>query len=248
MLRKTNELIGYKLSATDGEIGKTEDLLFDDRSWTVRYLVADTGGWLSDRKVVIPRVVLGQPDWATRRFPVDLTREQIEESPPISEHEPVSRQHEASIHKYLRIDPYWLRAPAGAFAFAERAAEAQAQNKSEAGDDTEEDPHLRSHLEVKGYHIKATDGEIGHVEDFVVEDDQWVIRYLVVDPHNLLPGRKVLVAVPWIDKIDWSGSEVHVDLTRDLVKKAPEFDAAAPVNRRFEERLYDYYGRPSYWA
>jgi hypothetical protein len=249
MLRKINELIGYKLSATDGDIGKTKDLYFDDLSWIIRYLVADTGGWLSGRKVVIPRVVLGDPDWATRRFPVGLSKQQVEESPAIGEHEPVSRQHEASLHQYLHIDPYWLAAPGGAFAFAERAAELQ-ERQAEKKEEKQEkqDPHLRSCKEVKGYHIQAVDGEIGHVADFIVDDDSWFLRYLVVDPHNILPGRKVLVAVRWIDRIDWSASKVHVDLTREQIKGAPEFETNAPVNRRYEERLYDYYGRPSYWG
>jgi hypothetical protein len=250
MLRRVRELIGYRLSATDGDLGKTKDLYFDDRSWMLRYLVADTGGWLSNRLVLIPRVVLGEPDWASQSFPVGLSKKQVEESPPISEQEPVSRQYESSLHKYLRIEPYWMGEPAGAFVFAERAAALQKREDSAASDadSADGDPHLRSCMEVKGYHIKAADGDIGHVEDFVLDDNRWVIRYLVVDPHNILPGKKVLVAVPWIDKIDWSAAKVHVDLTRKQVKGAPEFEPGAPVNRRFEERLYDYYGRPSYWA
>lgn len=247
MLRRVKELIGYRLAAKDGEIGKTKDLFFDDRLWVIRYLAAATGGWLSGRKVVIPRVVLGEPDWARQLFPVGLTTKQVEDSPPIAEHEPVSRQHEASLHEHFRIDPYWVVAPpGGAFAFAERTAETGKERSKAANN--EGDPHLRSCTEVKGYHIQALDGEIGHVEDFVVDDDQWLLRYLVVDLRNLLPGRKVLVAVPWIDRINWSESKVYVDLKREQVKDAPEFESRAPVNRRFEERLYDYYGRPSYWA
>jgi hypothetical protein len=246
MLRKFKEIMGYKLSATDGDIGKTKDLYFDDQVWMIRYLVTDTGGWLTDRKVLLPRAVLGEPDWAKRRFPVGLSKQQVEDSPPISEHEPVSRQHELKLHKYLRIEPYWVGDPGGAFVFAERAAE-MAQQKNESASQ-KKDPHLRSCAEVNGYHIQAVDGEIGHVEDFIVDDDKWVIRYLVVDTKNILPGRKVLVAVPWVDTINWSRSVVHVDLTREMVKGAPEFEAQAPVNRRVEARLYDYYGRPSYWA
>jgi hypothetical protein len=246
MLRKLKEIIGYKLSASDGDIGKTKDMLFDDQSWKIRYLVADTGGWLTGRKVVLPRVLLGEPEWATRKFPVHLSRSQVENSPTINEREPVSRQYESSLHQYLRIEPYWLSTAGGAFAMAERAADAT--TREETPGDTDGDPHLRSCTEVKGYHVQAADGEIGHIEDFVVDDDDWVVRYLVVDPHNILPGRKVLVAVPWFDKIDWAASTVHVDLTREQVKNSPEFEPTAPVNRRVEERLYDYYGRPSYWS
>lgn len=248
MLRKLRELIGYKISATDGDIGKVKDLFFDDESWRIRYLVADTGGWLTGRKVLIPNLVLGEPDWSSQTFPVGMTRQQVEESPPIEEDEPVSRQHEISLHKYLAIEPYWMAPPGGGFVAAESAVDPGVQKEKKPEGKDEGDPNLRSALEVKGYHINAVDGEVGHVEDFVVDDDRWIIRYLVVDPHNILPGRMRLVAVPWIDKIDWADSKVHVDMEQDLVKNAPEFDASAPVNRRYEERVYDYYGRPSYWG
>ena len=244
MLRRVNEFIGYKLAANDGEIGKAKDMYFDDRSWAIRYLVVDTGGWLKDRKVVIPRTVMGEPDWATRRFNVKLSRQQVEDSPPISQHEPVSRRHEKSLHEYLRIEPYWvLAAPGGGFAFAENAASAKKSKTGSSSDDLE--PHLRSFVEVSGYHIQAHDGEIGQVEDFVVDDDEWYIQYLVVDIHNLLPGKKVLVEVPRIEQIDWAASKVHLDLTCKQIKEAPEFDAGAPVNRRREEIYYDYDGRPT---
>jgi hypothetical protein len=246
MLRRTDEMSGFKLSATDGDIGKTKDLLFDDQSWVIRYLVADTGGWLSGRKVLIPRAVLGEPDWSSRRFPVNLSKKQVEESPSIKTDEPVSRQHEVSLHKYLHIDPYWMRVPAGAFAYTEGKTAIGEQEISEST--SSGDPHLRSCAEVSGYHIKAIDGEIGHVNNFIVDDENWLIRYLVVDPHNILPGKKVLVAVPWVNTINWTGKRVHVDLTKEQVERSPEFDTAVPVNRRVEEKLYDYYGRPSYWA
>lgn len=110
------------------------------------------------------------------------------------------------------------------------------------------DPHLQSSRDVIGYYIQARDGQIGHVEDFIVDTEAWAIRYMVVDTVNWWPGKKVLVAVTWIEAVDWAESLVHVDLSRDQVKGSPEFDATAPVNRAYESRLYDYYGRPTYWS
>ena len=101
--------------------------------------------------------------------------------------------------------------------------------------------------EVSGYHIHAFDGSIGHVDDFIVDDESWVIRFLVVDTKNWLPGRKVLIAPLWVDAIDWESRQVRVDMTMEAVKNAPEFDPEAPINREYEERLYDYHGRPKYW-
>jgi hypothetical protein len=112
----------------------------------------------------------------------------------------------------------------------------------------EGNPHLRSSREVIGYYIRALDGEIGHVEDFIVEDETWVIRYVVVDTKNWLPwGKNVIVSPSWIERVDWADERVIVDLKKDIIEKSPDFDASKPVNREYEVRLYDYYGRPVYW-
>jgi hypothetical protein len=181
---------------------------------------------------------MGRPDWDKNEFHVGMTREQIESGPSVTEDEPVSRQHEAELHNYLNVTPYWARVPGGAFIVKEALAN---------HDEPDGDPNLRSSREVIGYHIEARDGKIGHVEDLIVDDDTWTIRYLVVDTRNLLPGEKVLVAPTWIKGISWSDSKVSVDLTTGQVKDSPEYTPSAPVNRELEERLYDYYGRPYYW-
>ncbi|MBK9166200.1 MAG: PRC-barrel domain-containing protein [Bryobacterales bacterium] len=133
-----------------------------------------------------------------------------------------------------------------------QAGAARAVGKSEQtlrteGVETHGDPHLRSVREVSGYRIRAADGEIGRVADFIVDTDGWAIRYLVVDTRNWLPGRKVLVAPRWVQSIDWGDRLVHVRLHREDIKNSPEFDPNEPVNREYEARLYDYYGRPRYW-
>jgi hypothetical protein len=119
---------------------------------------------------------------------------------------------------------------------------AQALEEEESGDS-----HLRSVQEVAGYHIQATDGEIGHVEDFILDDETWMLRYVVVDTRNWLPGRKVIVPPSWVESVDWANRKVSVDFTREEVRTSPEYDPAAPVNREYEVRLYDFYGRPKYW-
>jgi sporulation protein YlmC with PRC-barrel domain len=238
MLRSVKDLKGYKVSTQDGGIGKVIDLYFDDQAWITRYLVADTGRWLPGRKVLIPRAVMGRPDWDKNEFHVGMTKEQIENGPSVGEDEPVSRQHESDLHNYLHVDPYWARVPGGAFVVKEALA---------TRDDSDGDPNLRSTREVVGYHIQARDGEIGHVEDLIVDDETWTVRYMVVDTKNLLPGKKVLVAPTWIDGISWSDSKVAVDMTTAQIKDSPEYTPSAPVNRELEERLYDYYGRPYYW-
>lgn len=251
MLRSVKELHGYKILARDGEMGKVHEFLFDDEFWTIRYLVADTGSWLQQKLVLISPIALQQPDWSGRKFPVTLTKEQVENSPDIDKDKPVSRQHEIRLNRYYRWPLYWTGgglSAAGTPGMPPPLVEDEEMAEIEQEDiEDAKDKHLRSTKEVMNYHIHARDGEIGHVEDFIVDDENWLIRYLVVDTKNWLPGRKVLVSVEWSERIDWAGALVHVDLTREQIKQSPEFDPSKPVNREYEKQLYDFYGRPKYW-
>ena len=249
MLRTMKSLRGYRLVGMDDAIGKVAEFYFDDHAWEVRYLVADLGTWLPGRRVLLAPQAVGRPDWEGKLLPVSLTRAQIEASPPIEADEPVSRQREHDLHAYFGWAPYWagdvpLAHPTGAPTPEEAAAEAAVATATTGSGD----PHLRSSREVIGYDIEASDDSIGHVEDFVIECDSWAIRYMVVDTRTWLPGRKILVAPTWIDDVDWADRFVRVSLTRSQVEGSPEFDPKAPVNREYEARLYDYYGRQKYWG
>jgi hypothetical protein len=252
MLRNIDYLTsGYTLTGKDGDIRRCKDFLFDDRYWTIRYMVADTGKWLPGRKVLISPVLLGKPDWLALSFPVDLTKEQIENSPPVDEHAPVSVQQERKMARYYGMPYYWT---GGAIwgeyilPLALRAVREQVADTDPNGEEKDRaDHHLRSTKEVIGYHIQATDGQVGHVEDFIVEDDTWRIRYLVVDTRNWLPGRKVILSPLWAVAVDWPGKKVHVDITREKVKSSPKYDSKAPLQRRYEAKLFDHYGRRTYW-
>jgi hypothetical protein len=243
MLRSLDELRGYTIVGTDGDCGDAKDFLFDDVHWIVRYVVVDTGKWLPGRKVLISPFAVQDTDWAKRKISVSLSREQIEKSPGLDVDEPVSRQKEQELIDYYGWKPYW--APGGVVGGAPvppvPSREAVAQSE------TEGNLCLRSAHEVNGYHIHARDGEIGHVADFIADIPSWQIRYMVVDTRNWLPGRKVLVSPLWTDNVKWADREVQVDMTQEEIKNSPKFAAGAPVNREYETRLYDYYGRPAYW-
>jgi hypothetical protein len=266
MLRSIKDLTKYTLGAQDGRIGHVEDFYFDDTAWMVRYVVLDTGRWLPGRRVLLTPASLERADWKNRTLQTGLTKQAIEDSPPASENKPISRQQEQEIHEYYGWHPYWMAPtmPGAVAAMPIHATQASSkenrasskegtQATSKAGEPTsttkaaEGDPHLRSVNEVLGYAIEATDGSIGVVDDFVLEDDTWTIRYMVIDTHKWLPGKRVLVAPPWIDGIDWSQADVRIDLTREQIRDSPRFDPDAPINREYETRLYDYYGRPRYW-
>jgi len=254
MLISAKILDDYRIDATDGNIGRVHTLLFDDERWVVRYVVVDTGKWLRGRRVLVTPGQVGTPEHKMRVLPVELTQEQIEKSPDIDTERPVSRQQELELHKYYQMAPYWdgIYGPfAGSFAPAEPVLGAEAKRAQEAEREVEKDqenPHLRSTREVIGYKIHAADGFIGHIDDFVVDSSEWVVRYVVADTKKWLAGKKVLLPPNWIKRIDWLEGEAVFDVLKETIKGSPEFNPSEAVNREYEVRLYDYYGRPTYWV
>jgi len=248
MLRSTRKMEGYKLAAADGAIGKVKDFLFDEAQWTVRWMVADTGEWLPKRKVLISPISLGEPDWNSKLFPVRLTKQEIEDAPGLESDAPVSREYETQWFNQYGWPYYWQGGgiwggsvyPATLYTREEKSA--SVQESPEAGPDV-----VRSIEEVSHYHIEAADGGIGHVEDFIVDDEPWTIRYMAVNTRNWLPGRKVLLPIETVKSIEWADQKVFLDVDRETVKNSPKYDPFAPINREYEVRLYDYYGRPVYW-
>lgn len=251
MLTPFEQLRGYELAATDGEIGDVQEFYFDDQDWTIRYFVVATGSWLRGRYVLIAPGVLREVDAQSGAIAVDLTREQVENSPPLDSEKPVSRQYEQQLHRHYNWDPNWVvpgaaglsaYAPA-VFAQQEALAEQPIAKEPEAGGD----PHLRSSAElVNRYAIHAQDGEIGRVYDFVIDDDGWRVRYMVVRTGVWL-GKDVLLAPEWIERISFDRREVFVNLPRSAIKDASTYNNTLPISRAFEQRLHDHYGRKAYW-
>jgi hypothetical protein len=247
MLRSVKAIIGYRLLASDGEIGSCSDFLFDDRDWVVRYMVADTGKWLPGRKVLIVPAALGEPDWHSQLFPVNLTRQQIEHSPALDEHDPVSRQYERDYREFLGYGLYW-ESTAGLDASPDSEGVLHpspvAVPGTSPGEAASAQSHLRSVNEVRGYRVQGSDAELGVVEDFVADDQSWAIEWLVVDTHRWLPGRKVLVSPDWTEAVDWVERCVELTMTKDQITNSPDYDPAMPIDREYEASLYDFYGRP----
>ena len=246
MLNKAKTLEGYSLQNTDGEsIGKAKEFYFDDRHWTIRYLVADTGNWLTGRQVLISPYALVAMNPDHQNIVTDLTKKQIESSPSLNSDKPVSRQFEESYHGFYGYPMYW-GGPYSWGAYPHIARDREQWKTSTPGEKAW-DAHLRSTNAVSGYNIQATDGEIGHVEDFVIDDETWAIRYLVVATRNWWPGKKVLVSPQWIERVSWSKAKVFVNLSRDAIKQSPEYTAEALITRDYEAGLYGHYQFEGYW-
>ncbi len=243
MLRNVKDLRGYAIRASDGVIGKVDDFYFDDETWAIRYLVVDTGTWLSGRKVLISPIALGHAGWMGRQLPVALTRAQVERSPDIDTRKPVSRQHEAQYFGYYGYPYYWggaglwgMGAYPGSLTAQGRIEEDLKAHASHATPKPD-DCHLRSSNAVIGHHINATDGDIGHLEDLLVDDHTWAIRHVIVNTSNWWGGQRVLIAPHSIKDVSWSEAKVSVDLTRQAVKDAPAYASAAQVDRQSEPAI-----------
>lgn len=219
------------------------DFYFDDKNWVIRYLIADTGNWLVGNKVLISPVSLGEPRWEDKAFPVQLTKQQIENSPSVSKEQPVSKQKESELVEYYDWPIYWPVGHTGLPPHISVVERTMADSKKES----EGDPHLRSFHEIKGYNCQTSGENFGHIDDLIVADDTWTIRYLVIKTRTFLPGKKVLVSPMWAEKFAWSERKVYLSVSKNAIQNSPEFNPAAPINRSYEETLYDYYGRPVYW-
>jgi hypothetical protein len=226
MLRSIKEIVGYQLLATNGVIGACKDFLFEDRPWVIRYLVARANDWLFGRKVLLPLIALEKPEWKTQLLHVNLTKAEIEKSPPLREDEPVSREYEKQSFLYFGWPAYWEHSIQG-----EAAAES----------------YLRSVGEVTGYAVQGLDGRIGLIEDMLIDDTIWAIRYLVVATEKEFGERRILLAPQWVQLVDWLNQSVNTGFAKTLVRNSPEYKPTDPINRDYESALYDYYGRPYYW-
>jgi hypothetical protein len=260
VLQSAKDLRNYTIQATDGDVGKIHEFYFDDKDWTIPYLVIDTGHWLPGRKIIISPDAFGPADQAKRVLPVALTKEEVRSRPDVTRERAVSAHYEGSKilsnyagppvdriggglfeEAYIGMDPDSMIQTVKAKEEAEERLSKNIQKVRTSG------AILLSTKQVSGYYIQAQDGEVGHVEDFIIDDDTWMIRYIVIDTVNWLPGKRVLVSSAWVEGIDWDSSKVYIDLSRAAIQNSPEYDPAKPLERGYEDRLHEHYDRPRYW-
>ncbi len=248
-LRRTKDLSHYTIEAIDTDIGSVYDFYFDDQNWTIRYIVVATGTILSGRKVLISPIALLHPAWSPMHIRVNLTWKQVESGPSINLHKPISRQHESKHHEHFGLPKYWEGDHIwGSYQNPKELAAAPRTTSKTKEVDASTETHLRSTREVIGYHIKAIDGEIGHLEDFLFDDESWEIRYAIVDTKNWWPARKVLLRPQWIERVSWTDREIYANISRETIRKSPEWSPDQPISRDYELRLHQHYGYAPYWT
>ncbi len=265
MLNAASSLKGFDIKAKDGSLGTVSDFLFDDSTWKVRWMVVDTGRWLTGRKVLVHPSAVMSAGYGARELNVALTKAQVQDSPNILKDRPVSQRIQNDLYGYYGWDPVWAGGAYGGGMFggsmdagrmgaivsplsARVSFGTGGVREAERGEPSldEGDPHLRSITEVTGYHVHATDGNIGHVQDFLVESESWGVRYLVIGTSNWWIGQHVLISPYAVREVDWSDHHIKLDVARDKVKSSPSWNPADTMNGDFEKRLQSHHNWPGY--
>jgi hypothetical protein len=255
MLWKTVEMKQMSIVTPDGTAGKVEQFLIDDRNWSIRYIVVDTGPGLHVKRVILSPVAV--TDVKYNKILINSTIEQIRNSPDIDTTQPVSRQMEEELHKYYAWAFYWLY-PEGynslgggiypglslPYMYPAASGNVPLSESDLRYSHVENSPgssHLRLSNEIISYQLHASDGDIGHIDDFIVDDSQWIIKYVVADTRNFFPGRKILISPVWVSKTDWTNARVHVVFDRKTIRESPGYNPELPITPEYELRLAGYY-------
>ena len=151
------------MGATDGEIGEVKEFYFDNETWAVRYLIVETGNWLSNRKVLISPQALQVTDRENKDFPTNLTKEQIKNSPDIDTNKPISRRQEIKLYGHYPWRSYWgsgfYAGGFGGYINSDPIIDERIAKDVDFTDQRSDDnPHLRSTQRISGYHIHARMG------------------------------------------------------------------------------------------
>lgn len=245
MIRSAKELLGYSVKAVDGEKGTAKNILFDEETWTIRYLEVDLGSFFHEKRVLISTQHFKTPDAGEQHFPINLTMTQIEHAPDLEEDLPVSLEYEKQLLSHYELQPYWPLNTAG---FAGRESMFSPNNPfrtpKKIVDEVRINTHLRSFQEITRYKILAADDRFGHVEDLLVDDRNWQIVYAVIRTVNLFPwSKQILIPIELIGEFSLINQEMRVDLSKEVIAEAPEFEGSLPLEADYEGALFDYYGR-----
>lgn len=246
MLLSLKQLLNFSLYGTDGPLGRVDDFYFEDSTWAVRYIVAKTGTWIThDYALVSPLSIVKDFDLHNQSIELDLDKQIIKQAPPADLIKPISEQFERKFFKFYKKRPYWEGE--GLWADSDQLSDIRGKISFEADPNQKRNSNLRSTKEVLNYEIQSNDGNIGYINDFILDDSNWKIRYLVVDTHKWLPEKLVTIPPNWCQTIDWLNRKVVFDASKKEIKGAPSFNPNQPINRSYETKVYDYFCRPVYW-
>jgi len=196
-------LYGTSVDASDGRLGNIIDFLFDDQRWHVGHLVLNAGRWLRRRRVTLPYDTIVMKDWSDRHVFIEgLTRQQIRISPATETRVPISLHESLAEVTIMDWDTYLVNTT-----FTDHPWQIS------------DDPHIHNTRDVVGYHVQGSDGPIGYVSDFVINDESWSVSDLVVNMRNWLPGRQILIPTAHIEEVRGANRSMRISLSRKSIRE-----------------------------
>ena len=243
MKRSLKEINTYSVQTIDEENGKIKNFLFDEDTWIIRYLDVEMGNFFVEKRILIPKEQIGIPEWEDQNFPIKLTMKRIDDSPGLERDLPVSRRYEQDLANYYDVVPYWPTDkdlyPNREFFFTSNKIIRIPKNMVK---EENIDTSLRSFSEVHRYSIKSIDDTFGHLSDLIIDDSDWQIVYVVLDTKNIVPwSKQIILPVEFVEEINFPNREIRIDLTKEAIKNAPEYNSTKAVNSQFEKELTDFY-------
>lgn len=258
MLRKMSSLKGFKVQGLGDELGKLTDFYFDQHHFILRYLVIDTGNWLNSNKMLVSTTALEDIDYQSREILINLSAEELEDGPELNCNKPISKLMEEKLTNHFNWPVYWLNPYPSGGPTVQSGTQMREKllnfrkltDQEKQNQEKEIESNLRSFNEIKGYHIQAEDKEFGHLKDLFFDEENWIIRYLLIDTRNILPGKDVLIAPEWLQNISWNNQKLYLNKPKTEIKNAPEYIEGKSdhlVNPSYEEKLYNHYEEIKYW-
>lgn len=198
------QLLGYKISAIDGEIGKVKEFYFDETSWTVRYIIVETGSLFFGRKVMISTQAIIDAQWETEHFLTNMTIQQIENSPKVDDGKQLTRGQEILLNQHYNWKSYW---------------DASIQKIADGSNS-----YLVHANDLTGYQLIASDGQVGNIKDLIVAKASWKINSIVIDAFKTSPAKEILLSPKWIKEINADRSAAVSDHTTAEIKSNPAYN------------------------
>ncbi|PSL50806.1 PRC-barrel domain protein [Salsuginibacillus halophilus] len=252
MLFEAKKLRNFGVITSDGELGKIDDVYMDEDQWVIRYLVVNRKPLLPGGKVLVSPIAVERMDINGQTIHLNVTKEELEEAPGKEEAEPITRKKELELHHHFGYGYYWpAQGMWGSFPYPHQLRVEAPHHQRPQELPNEEEIKVRSLKEMtgdwSGYDVEGSDGDIGTIDDVIVEDDTWNIRYISVDTGRLFSTGHAVLSSSWILHTEDEEKKVRVKMARHEVQAAPEYVPGQPLDREFEERLFDHYDQEKYW-
>ncbi len=241
-------LKSFDVVGKDEDFGSVDDALIDEKDLTIRYFTVKTGNWFSGEKMYISPASIESINVNDEVITTDITKEEAENAPRLEGRELIDRTYETNFHTHYGLNPYWTGPGVWGTSFTARELAAQQPvAMPEPEEDSKGEPEIYKAKDIIRYEFAAQDDSFGQVEDLLIEEDSYKVRYFVIDTRKFFGGKKVLISADWVENIDWIKAQIQTNVTKEQVENSPEYLPEIPLSREMEVDLYSYYNRAPYW-